>query len=126
MWLKKPLSEQMETAYLIHRELLQREYVGPGDMEAAMYRLQAKYGLDYWRQWQLKYRRTARPDFIQQLEQARFIALRDNMKGEIGKLQITAAKLNAQADMGDLVGEAQALLAETKDIMARIEKALGR
>lgn len=110
---KKSLSEKetMEAVYKMHRDLLAREMRGPGDTEAAMYRLQAKYGLDYWKQWMARYKRSASGDFIEQLRQAYLSALERSVRRDLESLKIEEAKGGTRdADLASLVIEAETLL----------------
>lgn len=53
------MSEACETVAEARRCLdwmLLREARGPGDLPNAMRRLEARYGLDFWDQWRLRYR----------------------------------------------------------------------
>lgn len=61
---KKPLeNEQMSSAAFVEeatdwaRALVRRECRGPGDIEPAMRRLEARYGLPYSTLWRLRYRK---------------------------------------------------------------------
>lgn len=115
MKLKKPLSEQerMDTAFEQYRAILAKEVRGPGDMEAAMYRLQAKRGLDYWRQWMLRYRRSACAEFVEQIRQAYLDTLAASVRRDIEALKVEQAKeCGANAGNTDLIAEAEALLAK--------------
>ena len=40
----------------IARRLIELEYRGPGDLEGAMYRLEAKTGISYWSWWHWRHR----------------------------------------------------------------------
>lgn len=118
MVLKKSLNEdreRMDAAYEAHRHLLAREMRGPGDTEAAMHRLQAKYGLDYWKQWMARYKRVASPEFIEQLRQAYLSTLERSVRRDLESLKGEEAKSGGNdADLGNLVAEAEALLAKIK------------
>lgn len=46
----------VETARSMASDLVQRESRGPGDLENAMRRLEAKYGIPYSMLWRLRYR----------------------------------------------------------------------
>ena len=115
MELKKSLSEQerMDAAYEQYRAILAKEMRGPGDLEGAMYRLQAKRGLDYWRQWMLRYKRSACADFVEQIRQTYLDTLAASVRRDIEILRIEQAKDSA-SDAGntDLIAEAETLLAK--------------
>ncbi len=44
------------------RDLTQMRTRGPGDIENAMRAIEREYGVDYWVQWRLRYRRSALKD----------------------------------------------------------------
>lgn len=112
MELKKSLSEQkaMDAAYDQYRQILAKEMRGPGDMEGAMWRLQAKRGLDYWKQWMLKYKRAAGRDFVEQIRQAYLDTLAASVRRDLGALKTERAKGAANADLEGLITEAETLL----------------
>lgn len=114
MELKNSLSEQerMDAAYDQYRTILAKEMRGPGDMEAAMYRLQAKRGLDYWRQWMLRYKRSACADFVEQIRQAYLDTLAASVRRDLEALRIEQAKGASDAHLENLVAEAETLLAK--------------
>jgi hypothetical protein len=114
MELKKRLSEQerMDTTVDQYKAILAREMRGPGDMEAAMYRLQSKRGLDYWKQWMLKYKRAAGKDFVEQIRQAYLDTLAASVRRDLEALRIEQAKGAADAGLENLISEAEALLAK--------------
>lgn len=118
MKLKKSLSEQnsMEAAAALdtyNNKILAKEIRGSGDVENAMFRLQSEYGLDYWRQWQLKYRKQACKEFIEQIRQAYLNMLERSVRREVEALKIEQAKeCGANAGNPDLIAEAENLLAK--------------
>lgn len=118
MELKKSLSEKerMSAAYDTYNKMLAKEIRGSGDVENAMYRLQSEHGLDYWRQWMLKYRKEACEEFVEQIRQAYLAVLEKSVRRDLGalknELKIQKAKGAANADLGDLVAEAETLLAK--------------
>lgn len=120
MELKKSLSEQerMEAALTMYKKVLAKELRGSGDVEDAMYRLQAEHGLDYWRQWLLKYRKQAGEEFIEQVRQTYLRILERSVRRDLAALEneltIEKAKGASDADLGDLVAEAETLLAKIK------------
>lgn len=104
----------MDAAYELHRKLLAKEYHGPGDMEAAMYRLQAKYGLDFWAQWLCRYRRRASDSFGRQVRLAYLDTLERSVRRDLETLRIEQAKGALDDDLADLVAESETLLAKIK------------
>lgn len=47
-----PMSVESATEYV--RIMVQRESRGPGDLDNAMHRIEAKYGLPFWSLWHLR------------------------------------------------------------------------
>src|SRR5690348_6894292 len=109
MKLKKQLSEQerMSAALETYNKMLAKEIRGSGDVENAMYRLQFEYGLDYWRQWLLKYRKQSCAEFTEQIRQAYLSMLERSVRRDIEALKIEQAK-DSKSDAGnaDLIAEA--------------------
>lgn len=59
--------QMSEVAYLDDaarwsKELTRMRTRGPGDVENAMRSIEREYGVDYWTQWRLRYRRSALRD----------------------------------------------------------------
>jgi hypothetical protein len=61
---KKPLKDRQmsDATYLDEAEKWSKELTrmrssGPGGVEKAMYEVESIYGIDYWLQWRLRYRR---------------------------------------------------------------------
>ena len=102
----------MEAARDDYRKLLAREYRGRGDMEAAMYRLQAKYGLDFWAQWQVRHRNGGTAKFFARARLAWLDALQKSVRRDLELLRIEQAKGADDADLECLVTEAETLLAK--------------
>lgn len=115
MKLKKQLSEaeKMSAALETYNKMLAREIRGSGDTENAMYRLQTEYGLDYWRQWLLKYRKQSCEEFREHIRQAYLSMLERSVKRTLDELKIERAKERVgNADNSDLIAEAEKLLAK--------------
>lgn len=113
---KNPLVDEGDVtakAAEIHREMVQREARGPGDLENAMRRLEAKYGLSYWWQWNLRYKRPERvePGFAQRLQLAYFDMLARSVSKDVAALKTEQAKGLGDDDLESLLAEATALLA---------------
>ncbi len=115
---KKTLQEieAQEEAFQMHNEVLRREMhkQGTGTIEAAMFRLQYLHGLDYWRQWKLRYRHSACSDFITKLRQVRLDILAKSVRVDLEYLK-TETKKSRTGD-ADIVG----LLAEGEGLLAKI------
>lgn len=106
--------EPMTDATMIYRELLAREMRGPADREAAMHRLQARYGLDFWTQWGLRYRPPKRvtADLMSRIRGAYLSMLEQSVRRDVETLKIEAAKGTDDADLQGLAAQAENLLAE--------------
>ena len=50
--------DSVEQAARWSRDLTQMRSRGPGDLENAMRTIEREYGIDYWTQWTLRYRRS--------------------------------------------------------------------
>lgn len=95
-----------------YKDLLAREMRGPSDTEAAMHRIQTKWGIDYWAQWSLRYRQPKRlaADLVERVRQASLSSLEQSIRRDIERLKIEAAL--GDADFADLIVEAESLLAK--------------
>jgi hypothetical protein len=99
---------------MMHRELLRRETRGPGDTEGAMRRLEARYGLDYWTQWGIRYRPPTEirdRSLIERIRQAYLDALQRSVRRDLEAFKAEEAKGKADADLESLMAESEALLA---------------
>lgn len=114
--LKKNL-QAMSEAITTYRDLLAREMRGPSDSESAMHRIQAKYGIDYWTQWGLRFRppKKVSADLIERVRQAYLATLEQSVRRDIARLEIEAAKGADDAAFKDLVAEAQGVLAKIQE-----------
>jgi hypothetical protein len=77
-------SLDVEKARSTHETMVARLMKGPSGTHAAMRRLEVEFGLNYWKQWKLRYRCRATTQFIWQLERAyvnvlRYCIQRDNI-----------------------------------------------
>jgi len=84
--------EQMTTAYLDEaagwsRDLTRMKVRGPGDTENAMRLVEREYGVDYWVQWRLRYRRRELKDIGVSVYMALKIAYQTECARQIRKLQ---------------------------------------
>lgn len=122
---KRSWSDDMTArAIELHREIVAREARGPGDVENAMRRLEAKYGLDFWSQWVCRYRRKTTNDFATKIQMVWVDLLGRSVKRDLEALRIEEAKgrKNAETELADLVSEAEALLARIAAKKAEIAK----
>ena len=116
--LKKNL-QPMTDVSATYRDLLAREMRGPADAEGAMHRIQAKYGIDYWLQWGLRFRplKKITTELVERVRQAYLAALESSVRKDIQRLQIEAAKGNGDAALEDLIHQAQDVLAKIAEKM---------
>lgn len=83
---KKPLREEQMTSAVSEAKdwakwLVQRESRGPGDLENAMRRLEARYGISFSTFWGLRYR-PPKDIFVSTYEQLRSAYLAEHEKHE--------------------------------------------
>ncbi len=119
--LKKNLQNAMTDVTAMYRDMLAREMRGPSDCEGAMHRIQAKFGLDYWQQWALRYRSPKRVavDLVNTIKQAHFKMLEQSVRRDLSLLQIELAKGADDDDLKSLVAEAEAILAKIESKRAQ-------
>jgi hypothetical protein len=112
---KKNLQVDMTNAVEIYRDMLAREMRGPSDTEAAMWRLQARHGIEYGWQWAWRFRppKATRPEVMSVLRTAYLNMIEASVRRDVARLEIEIAKGSSNA-----VDES--LLAEAKDLLARI------
>jgi hypothetical protein len=94
-----------------HHVLITKLMTGPGDSEGAMHRADRMFGLPYWAQHRLRYRRAATAAFIERVRQAYLSTLEQSVKRDIECLRTQQAKGNGDAATQDLIVEAEDLLA---------------
>ena len=100
-----------------HQGIVQRLMTGPGDSEGAMRRAESRFGLGYWSQWNLRYKRKASAGFMAKISQAHFDLIEKSVRRDIQQLENLGAASNAantETDLSSLVAEAEALLARIK------------
>lgn len=97
------------------REMIQLRSRGRGDHENAMHQIEREFGIGYWKQWQLLYRKGTR-ETIERVRQAYLLQLEASIRRNMAKLEIQAAKnADTATDVGRLTLEAQDLLARIKE-----------
>lgn len=109
LWgVKQVTSTDMAIGYA--RRLIEEETRGTGDLESAMYRLEAKTGIGYWTLWGLwnKRRKQVDADLFTRIRGAYYAACERQLSRLQHDLAIEKA-LNADDDFEDLVLEAQSL-----------------
>ena len=111
---KMNLQKIMPDVIRTYKDLLAREMRGPSDSEGAMHRLQAKFGLDYWTQWALRYRSPRRiaHDVVLLVEAAHLRMIEQSVRRDLVYLKTEIARGGADADVGSLVAQAESLLAK--------------
>lgn len=97
-----------------HNALIQKLMTGPGSSEAAMHKAERVFGLSYWQQFSLRYKKRATPAFIERVRQAYLSMLEQSVRRDLECLRTEQAKGSADADIEDLVLEAESLLARIK------------
>jgi hypothetical protein len=94
-----------------HHALITKLMTGPGDSEGAMHRAERMFGLAYWAQFRLRYRRAATPAFIERVRQAYLSTLQQSVKRDLESLKTQQAAGDSDASISDLIVEAESLLA---------------
>jgi hypothetical protein len=94
-----------------HQAIIQRLMVGPGDSEGAMHRADRMFGLPYWSQWNLRFKKRATVPFMQRVCQAYLSLIQQSVRRDLEKLRTEEAKGADDVGLKSLVAEAEALLA---------------
>ena len=94
-----------------HHALITKLMTGPGDSEGAMHRAERMFGLSYWAQFRLRYRRAASPQFVERVRQAYLTMLEQSVRRDLEKLKRQQVNGTSNADIQNLVVEAESLLA---------------
>jgi hypothetical protein len=97
----------LDTAARWSRDLTQMRSRGPGDIENAMRAIEREYGVDYWVQWRLRYRRSA----LRDIGVTVFMSLRNAYRAECER-QMRKLQNEIASTPSDLVAEAEALVRE--------------
>ncbi len=104
--------------------MLEREMRGPGDIEEAMRRIEAKTGVGYWTLWGLRYRRrdlkTIAADQFQRIRAAYLATCERQLSALKHELAIEQARNGTDDTFADLVGEAETLVAKLKAARQRV------
>lgn len=114
-WVKKQMSEvaYLDDAARWSKDLTRMRARGPGDTENAMRAIEREYGVDYWTQWRLRYRKSALKD----IGVTAYMKIRDAYQAEcerqMRKLR-NEIKITEEIAGSDhpLVAQAQALVGE--------------
>lgn len=110
----------VDTATRHVRDLLARE-MGPGrTQDSAMYRIQERYGIDYWAQWKLLYRKPKQiaADLSARIHGAWLTALEASIRRDLLRLEAEIVK----AGPGDGVADLESLRTEAQALLARIQE----
>ena len=97
-----------------HHAVITKLMHGPGDSEGAMHRAERMFGLNYWAQFRLRYRRLASPDFVERVRQAYLSTLEQSVRRDLESLKRQQTAGNNDASIQSLVVEAEGLLARIK------------
>ncbi len=99
----------------MHAEVIGHEMRETTGIDAAMFRLHKKYGLDYWQQWMCRYKRSAGEGFIDKLRQVKLAVLEHSVRRDLQYLKDEKTK-----GVGPDVG-LESLLVKAQDLLAEIE-----
>ncbi len=95
-----------------HHALITKLMTGPGDSEGAMHRAERMFGLSYWAQFRLRYRRAASPAFIERVRQAYLSTLEQSVRRDLESLKRQQSNGTVDdASIQNLISEAENLLA---------------
>ena len=97
-----------------HHALITRLMHGPGDSEGAMHRAERMFGLSYWAQFRLRYRRAASPAFVERVRQAYLTTLEQSVRRDL-----EALKRQQTIGTGD-DASIQSLVVEAENLLARL------
>lgn len=97
-----------------HHAIITNLMVGPGDSEGAMHRAERQYGLPYWAQFNLRYKRRASAPFIDRVRQAYLSMLETSVRRDLDRLKTEQVKGPSNARIEGLIVEAENLLGRIK------------
>jgi hypothetical protein len=106
------MSVEAATEYV--RTMVQRESRGPGDLDNAMSRIEAKYGLPFWTLWHLRRgkAKTVEASLLARIRGAYLDMCQRQASNLLHEIEIEAATSD---DLdGDIAAELEALLAKIK------------
>lgn len=92
-----------------------RLMTGPGDSEGAMHRAERQFGLPYWAQFNLRYKKRATAAFIERVRQAYVSTLEQSVRRDLEKLKTERAKGQDDDRIAGLILEAEDLLCRISD-----------
>lgn len=97
-----------------HHALITKLMHGPGDSDGAMHRAERMFGLPYWAQFRLRYRRAASPAFIERVRQAYLSTLEQSVRRDLESLK------RQQTIGGGDDASIQSLIVEAESLLARL------
>lgn len=102
------------------RKALQAEARGPGDLDEAMHRLEARSGVGYWTWWGLWHRRRKSVDMdLFQRVRGAYLAVCERQLAKVQHTLTVEAAKGGSDDFSDLVAEAE-------DVASRLAEAIRR
>lgn len=114
-----PMSVEAATEYV--RTMVQRESRGPGDLDNAMTRLEAKYGLPFWTLWHLRKgkAKTVEASLLARIRAAYLDMCQRQASNLLHEIKVEAA---AGHDLdSDIAAELEALVAKIQAKKARVK-----
>lgn len=114
-----PMSVEAATDYV--RVMVQRESRGPGDIDNAMNRIEAKYGLPFWTLWHLRRgkAKTVEASLLARIRAAYLDMCQRQASNLLHEIKIEAAT-GDDVD-GDIAAELEALLAKIQAKRAAVK-----
>lgn len=108
-----PMSVDAATEYV--RTMVQRESKGPGDLENAMSRIEAKYGLPFWTLWHLRRgkAKTVEASMLARIRAAYLDMCQRQASNLLHEIKVEAAASDNDLD-SDIATELEALVAKIK------------
>ena len=120
LWRSNPAMSSADLAIDYARKVLSREARGPGDLEEAMHRLEAKTGVGYWTWWGLwnKRRKSVDMDLFSRVRGA-YLALCEKQVRALQHDLAVEKAMSGDDTFEDLVAEAEALAAKIAAVAAK-------
>jgi hypothetical protein len=115
----QPMSVEAATDYV--RTMVQRESRGPGDLDNAMSRIEAKYGLPFWTLWHLRRgkAKTVEASMLARIRAAYLDMCQRQASNLLHEIKIEAA-VSDDLD-SDIAAELEALVAKIKAKRAAVK-----
>lgn len=93
-----------------HHAIITKLMIGPGDSEGAMHRAERQFGLPYWSQFNLRYKKRASVTFVERVHQAYLSILEQSVRRDLDRLKTEKARGGGDARIEGLIVEAENLL----------------